>query len=121
MFIGQTGPSPYMVLLSALIVLFAGKYYIFVVTDRSITILRASKWMPAKPKPNGNPEAVLPRATPIGPLSGLWGKTNALGQRVWIHKRFHKDVAAADAELAAFSTAPPPPQPPPPPPPNRQA
>lgn len=111
-FMGQTGPSPYFALLSYLIVLFGGKYYVFVVTDQSITVLRASKWIPSKPK-SDNPEAVLPRATQLGPMSGLWGQTNALGQRVWVHKRFHKDVNAADAELAQSggTAAPAPPKP----------
>jgi hypothetical protein len=44
-------------------------------------------------------------------VSGLWGETNALGKRVWVHKRFHKDIEAADAELDAMggAAAPPPP------------
>lgn len=97
-FMGQTGPNPMWALLTYWIMLVKGKYFIFAVTDRSILVIRASKWMPSKPK---ELEARLPRATPIGPVSGtLWGRTEALGQRVWIHKRFHKDVEAADAELA---------------------
>jgi hypothetical protein len=116
-FLGQTGPSPYFALLSWLILLFGGKYYVFVVTDRSITVLRASKWMPSKPKASGNPEAVLPRATQLGPVSGLWGQTNALGQRVWVHKRFHKDITEADAEVAQLGGQPASPPPPPPAPP----
>ncbi|CAN5798128.1 hypothetical protein BH23ACT2_BH23ACT2_19990 [soil metagenome] len=39
-------------------------------------------------------------------MSGLWGQTHALGQRVWVHKRFHKDLLAADAEMAHFGPAP---------------
>jgi hypothetical protein len=48
-------------------------------------------------------------------MSGLWGQTNALGKRVWVHKRFQKDVEAADAELAQSQgggAAPVPPAPP---------
>lgn len=109
-FMGQTGPSPYLILVSSLIMLIGGKYYVFVVTDQSITVLRASKLVPSKPK-SENPEAVLPRATQLGPMSGLWGQTNALGKKVWVHKRFHKDVEAADAELAQVGGAVPPPPP----------
>ena len=47
-FMGQTGPSPYLVLVSSLIMLIGGKYYIFVVTDQSITVLRASKLVPSR-------------------------------------------------------------------------
>lgn len=96
-FMGQTGPSPWMGLLSYWIMLFKGKYYVFAVTDRAVLVLRASKLVPSKVK---DLEARLPRTTTIGPLSGLWGESHALGQRVWIHKRFHKDVEAADRELA---------------------
>ena len=35
-------------------------------------------------------------STKIGPASGLWYRTEALGERLYIHKRFHKDIAAAD-------------------------
>src|SRR5690625_2933051 len=93
---GQTGPSPYMALITYWIMLFSGKYFIFAVTDRSILVIRASKWVPSSPK---ELEARLPRNITIGPLKGLWGDTHALGQRVWIHKRFHSDVAASDQEL----------------------
>ncbi len=96
-FMGQTGPSPWFAALSYLIVVLAGKYFIFVVTDRAIVVLRASKLVPSKPKAL---EVRLPRATQLGPVSGIWGATQALGQRVWVHKRFHKDLLAADTELA---------------------
>lgn len=95
-FMGQTGPNPMWALVTYWIMLFKGKYFVFAVTDRSIVVIRASKWLPSKPK---ELEARLPRGTRIGPLSGIWGQSESLGQRVWIHKRFHKDVAAADAAL----------------------
>lgn len=107
-FMGQTGPSPWFAALSWWIVLFAGKYFIFVVTDRAVLVLRASKLIPSKPK---DIEARLPRATQLGPVSGMWGQTNALGQRVWVHKRFHKDLLAADNELAQSGQLPPNPAP----------
>lgn len=102
-FMGQTGPSPFFAALTWLIILFAGNYFVFVVTDRAILMLKAGKLVPSKPK---SLEARLPRDVVIGPLKGIWGQTNALGQeRVWIHKRFHKDVAAADAEITGASPA----------------
>lgn len=101
-FMGQTGPSPWLAALSWWIILFSGHYFVFVVTDRAILVLDASKFIPSKPK---RLEARLPRATQLGPVSGLWGQTNALGKRVWVHKRFHKDVLAADQELAAMGGA----------------
>lgn len=103
-FMGQTGPSPWFAALSWLIILFAGEYYVFSVTDRAILVMKAGKFIPSKPK---SLEARLPRNTQVGPVSGLWGQTNALGKRVWVHKRFHKDVLAADTELAQMGGQPP--------------
>jgi hypothetical protein len=40
----------------------------------------------------------LPRHTQLGPVSGRWGQVNLLGERHWVHKRFHPDVTAADRE-----------------------
>lgn len=97
-FMGQTGPSPWFAALSWLIILFAGEYFIFAVTDRAILVMKAGKFLPSKPK---SLAARLPRQTQLGPVKGLWGQTEALGKRVWVHKRFHKDIQAADAELTA--------------------
>lgn len=94
---GQTGPSPWFALLTYLVVLFGGaKFYIFVFTDRSIIVLRAGMWTPAKPK-----ELVgrLPREVWVGDVSGLWAKTNLAGETTHVHKRFHKDLKAADQAL----------------------
>ncbi|MEY2475979.1 MAG: hypothetical protein QOG87_1294 [Actinomycetota bacterium] len=101
-FLAQTGPTPWlMALIGAIAMMFAVKRRIVVVTDRGIVLLRAGAWTGTSPK-----EFVgrLPRQTRIGPLSGLWGKTELGGTKMWVHKRFHKDVAAADARL----TTPPP-------------
>jgi hypothetical protein len=43
----------------------------------------------------------LPRHTRVGPPSGLWWRCETLGELLYIHKRFHKDVTAADAVLTA--------------------
>ena len=91
----QTGPSPLFSLISYWIVLIAGHYAIVVVTDRAIIVLDAHKWRPAKPK---GLRLRGPRGTHLGPVSGLWGKVQ-LDERYWVHKRFHKDVRAADNDL----------------------
>lgn len=95
-FNAQTGPSPYLSLLLYLF-LFWVRMYLVVVTDRRILVIRSSTWKPSSAR---SVEAVLPRDTRLGPLSGLWAKRELNGQGFWIHKRFHKDVAAADALLA---------------------
>jgi hypothetical protein len=43
----------------------------------------------------------LPRSTRIGPPKGVWFKTDALGERLYVAKRFFKDVEAADAVLGS--------------------
>ncbi len=83
------------------LVLFKMRYRAIVVTDRRIAVFDTGKMGMGTPK-----ELIrsLPRATRIGPLKGLWAKTETLGERLYIHKRFHKDVDAADA-AAGFATA----------------
>jgi hypothetical protein len=93
-FLGQTGPNPW--LATGVFGLFLSKPYVFAVTDRSILVLRAHKFVPAKPK---TLEARLPRTTVIGPLSGVWAKCMALGPTMYVLKRFHQDVAEADAAI----------------------
>lgn len=93
-FMAQTGPSPYFSFLSALIVLFGAKYYVVAATDRNYVVCRASAWVPSKIKAF---EQRLPRNVQVGPLSGLWGSSTLLGRTTHVHKRFHKDVEAADA------------------------
>ena len=108
-FIGQTGPSPYFALISYWIVILFGKYRMIVVTDRAIVVLNASKWRPAKPK---GLVKRMPRNTPLGPIRGaIWAPIQLEDERVWVHKRFHKDVDAADRDIAADKPpAPPNPQ-----------
>jgi|RhiMetStandDraft_4_1073278.scaffolds.fasta_scaffold313261_2 hypothetical protein len=89
-FQAQQGPSPW--LLGALF----QKFRIVCVTDRAIVVLSIPKM---KAKPDGV-IARLPRATEIGRMKGVFGKTYITGKKMYVHRRFHKDVAAADAELA---------------------
>jgi hypothetical protein len=102
-FMAQTGPSPYWIFLTYL-TMFWNKYLIVAVTDRSIVTFRASAFKPSFVK---QPPDVhrLDRRRTLGPLKGLWGKVELDGQRYWVHRRFHSDVAAADAELAHFGGA----------------
>lgn len=90
--------SQYWALLSWLIVLFKNSYRCVVVTDRRIAVFNTGKWAMGTPK---TLLRSLPRATRIGPASGLWWRSDTLGERLYIHKRFHKDIAAADDALPA--------------------
>ena len=94
-FLCQTGPSPYWSFATYLVA-FAVKMHAVAVTNQNIVFLRAGLFSPSSPK---EVEKRFPRNTRLGPLSGLWGKMELDGQKYWVHKRFHKDVAAADAEV----------------------
>ena len=73
--------------------MFFNTYVVVVVTDRRIFLGKASPFVPTKV---GEILASLPRQTMIGPASGRWFKTEALGGRLYVHKRFHEDIAEAD-------------------------
>ena len=107
-FVCQTGPSPWMFLITYLVFFFI-KYRIVCVTEDAIYVLRSSK-MTMSPK---ELIATLPRRTQLGPVSGMWGKLDLLGERHWVHKRFHKDITAADYEAAQFGAPAQAPVPPP--------
>ncbi|MDQ1375822.1 MAG: hypothetical protein QOJ09_3160 [Actinomycetota bacterium] len=101
-FLAQTGPTPWlMALIGALAMMLAVKRRIIVVTDRAIVVLAAGAWTGTNPK---SLVTRLPRQTRLGPLSGLWGRIELGGQKMWVHKRFHKDVEAADAKVSAPPT-----------------
>ena len=46
--------------------------------------------------------AQLPRDTRIGPVSGglMWGRATINGERVWIPRKYFRDIEAADNDLA---------------------
>jgi len=47
----------------------------------------------------------MPGHTRLGPVPGPWAKVDLLGERHWVHKRFHHQIAAADRE-SGFSAVP---------------
>ena len=97
-FQAQTGPSPWWMFLTNVII-FATKWHVVAVTDRAIVVARSPWWVATKPK---ELVARLPRSTQLGPMKGLWGGPLHLtpdGKKSWVHKRFHKDVEAADMAL----------------------
>jgi hypothetical protein len=96
-FAAQTA-SPYLALISYWIVIFKNAYRVVVVTDKRILVCKAGRASTAAVK---DVVRELPRSTKIGPATGVWYKCDTLGERMYIHKRFHKDVAAADAQIGA--------------------
>jgi len=97
-FVGQT-MSGYWGLLTWL-VLFKMRYRAVAVTERRIIVFDTARLS------TGTIRSVLrslPRQTRIGPVQGMWAKTETLGERLYVHKRFHKDIAAADG-AAGFAS-----------------
>jgi hypothetical protein len=70
------------------------RYRIFVVTPARIVVLDAGKFSQKKAK---GVVAELPRSTRLGPTSGLWHVIPVGSEKLRVHKRFFKDIAAADA------------------------
>jgi hypothetical protein len=81
----------------AVIALIINRYRIVAVTDRRILVLDAGKWTQRTAR------AVvteLPRATRLGPTSGLWTKIETPTGKIYVRRYFFKDVKAADALIA---------------------
>lgn len=90
--------SPYWSVLSYWIVIIKDANRAVVATDRRYLVFKTSRLRFTKFK---SLESEAPRSVRLGEPSGLNYKTSALGQPLWIHKRFHKDVRALDATPAA--------------------
>lgn len=90
------GPSPWlMALAGSLLYLILVKPKIIVITDRRILVLKGNKATQSKPK---GVELTGPHVQ-LGPVKGLWAPIH-LGDKLYVHKRFHKDVNEYDAALA---------------------
>jgi hypothetical protein len=90
--------SQYFALISYWIIIFKNAYRVVVVTDRRIVVCRSGRLRVTLVK---DIVTELPRSTRIGPPSGLWWRCETLGERLYVHRRFHKDVNAADAVPAS--------------------
>lgn len=89
--------SPFWSLLSYWIIVIKNAYRAVVVTDRRIIVFQSSRWAFSSIK---SVKLELPRATRIGPAQGtVWYKSETLGEMLYIHRRFFKDIEAADAAL----------------------
>jgi hypothetical protein len=90
---GAQTTSQYWFFISYWIIILRNSYRVVVVTDRRILVCLAGR---IRTTPVKQVLAEFPRATQIGPPSGLWYKCETLGERLYINKRFHKDVRTAD-------------------------
>ena len=96
-FIGQAAPNFGFFIVTYLTgLMFRNKYRCVVVTDDAITVLDSSKR-----SGGARPQELVgrtPRHTRLGPVSGRWAEVDLLGERHWVHQRFHDQIAAADRE-----------------------
>jgi hypothetical protein len=86
--------SQYLSVISLWIIILSNAYRVVVVTDRRILLCHSGRF---RISPVKNVVRELPRQTLIGPAHGLWYRSESLGQRLYINRRFHKDVHLADA------------------------
>lgn len=86
--------SGWFALLSIWIIVLNDAYRVVVVTDRRILVCKSDRF---RMTPVKQVLRELPRYIRIGPPTGLWHRTEVLGERMYINKRFHKDVETADA------------------------
>ena len=99
-FIAQSAPNFAFFLVTYLtgLTMMVNKYRCVAVTDDAIYVLDSTKM-----SGGADPKEVLgtmPRATRLGPVSGTWATVGLLGERHWVHKRFHGQIAAADRGAA---------------------
>jgi hypothetical protein len=99
---GAQTASQWLAALGGILIVFAfmtlNRYRIFVVTPQRILVLDAGKMSMKKAR---GVVAELPRSTRLGPAAGLWYKIPVGSETLRVHRRFFKDIAAADAALTA--------------------
>jgi hypothetical protein len=84
-------------LIGALLAVSFTQYRIVAVTGQRILVLDTGRWSLR------NARAVIaemPRATMLGPAKGVWRGIETPAGKVWVHRRFFKDIAAADLAVA---------------------
>ena len=73
-------------------------YRILVVTPARIVVMDAGKTSMKKAR---GVVTELPRSTRLGPGSGMWHQVPAGGETLRVHRRFFKDLEAADTSVFA--------------------
>ena len=72
-------------------------YRILAVTPSRIVVLDAGK---SSMKTARGVVTELPRSTRLGPGTGVWHRVQVGREKLRIHRRFYKDIQAADSALA---------------------
>jgi hypothetical protein len=96
--IGAQTSSQWMAALTGVFVFLGlNRYRILAVTPAPIVVLDAGK---TSMKTARGVVTELPRATRLGPGTGLWHRIPAGGENLRVHRRFFKDIETADTALA---------------------
>jgi hypothetical protein len=86
--------SQYFALISFWIIILSRAYRVVVVTDQRIMVCFSGRF---RISPVKDVEREVSRTTKIGPASGLWYLCDSLGEKLYINRRFHKDIRVADS------------------------
>jgi hypothetical protein len=96
--IGAQTASQYVAALAGIFVFLGlNRYRILAVTPNRIVVLDAGKTSFKKAR---GVVTELPRSTRLGPGSGVWHQIPVGEEKPRVHRRFFKDIDAADAALA---------------------
>lgn len=97
--IGAQTASQWLAGLTGILVFLSfNRYRIIAVTPARIVVLDAGKTSIKRAR---GVVTELPRSTRLGPGTGLWHRIPAGGETLRVHRRFFKDLDAADAALTA--------------------
>jgi hypothetical protein len=94
----QTASQWVAALTGFLVFLGLNQYRILVVTPARILVLDAGKTSMKRAR---GVVMELPRSTRLGPGTGVWHRIQAGDETLRVHRRFFKDIEAADAAVAA--------------------
>jgi hypothetical protein len=93
---GAQTASQYLAALTGIFIFLGlNRYRIFAVTTDRILVLDAGKASMATAR---GVVTELPRSTRLGPPTGLWHIIPAGSEKLRVHRRFFKDVEAADGD-----------------------
>jgi hypothetical protein len=97
--IGAQTASPLLAGLTGVFVFLSlNRYRMLAVTPNRIVVLDTGKMSMAKAR---GVVMELPRSTRLGPATGVWHQIPAGDETLRVHRRFFKDVEAADAAATA--------------------
>jgi hypothetical protein len=102
-FLAQGGITPWLASGAlGLVGAMAASRRVIVVTNQAILVVDASKLTGTTPTRRGV-IARLPRQAVIGPPRGVWAKVRIGDEKLYVHKRFHRDISQANERAGTAS------------------